>query len=410
MVRNLTINSENRKLYELGVDIQSVCADFREKFPNWWETDETKTIQYTVRTVGKIRLTYSREEICLIWAGGQPKYMYDVYSVVLIERGTKKEIPLIKVASFPESKRETEIPEDAVLSAVAYRQRTTSGYSANTVHYHGGGYWRDSSVNASYLILYIDPIFGQYSQALNSVLALAEPAWIREYFSRYEGVVYEQHYYDSAAQYNMLHPRHRYWLNVSNVHYDGMKQFRFPQLQLNNYMTPDIKNVLKALYSLESQVYHQKSDGTYEGPNIRKFLWEKYKATSVNLMGTNEMMDIVSGAARASLTIPSSHTLEEAETDTTWAYVHHDTIKVQHSDLMALYYTYLSTREAETPLFRLINASMVWLPPLDELNEIYTDVEKFVEDYNQENLLNKMEDASSNEKTVMRIKYVGFDL
>ena len=119
---------------------------------------------------------------------------------------------------------------------------------------------------------------------------------------------------------------------------------------------------------------------------------------------------LVSRAAKESLAMPSSHSLEEAETDTTWAYVHHDTIKVQHEDLMALHYTYLSTREAESPLFRLINASMVWLPPLDELNEIYTDVEKFVEDYNQENLLNKMEDAHGNEKSSMRIKYVGFDL
>lgn len=410
MVRDLATNSENRKMYELGIEVQSICADFREKFPNWWETDETKSVQYTVRTVGKIRLTYSREEIKLTWANTQPKYMYDVYDVVLIERGTKKEIPLIKVASFPESKREKEIPEDVTLSELEFRQKTTSGYTANTVYYHGGGYWRDSTVKASYLILYIDPILGQYSQALNNVLRLAEPAWDREYFSRYEGVVYEQHYYDTSVPYNLLHPRHRYWLNVSNVHYDGMQQIRFPQLQINSYMTTDIKNVLRALYSLESQVYHKKSDGSYEGPNIRKFLWDKYKATSVNLMGINEATDIVSRAARESLAMPSSHSLEEAETDTTWAYVHHDTIKVQHEDLMALHYTYLSMREAESPLFRLINASMVWLPPLDELNEIYTDVEKFVEHYNQENLLNKMEDAHGNEKTSMRIKYVGFDL
>ena len=410
MVRNLAINGESRKLYGLGVDVQSICAEFRKKFPNWWETDETKSIQYTVRTVGKIRLTYSRESIKLIWANGQPEYMYDVYTVVLIEKGTKKEIPLIKIASFPESKREKEIPEDVTLSELEFIQKTTSGYIANTVYYHDGGYWRESTVKASYLILYIDPILGHYSQALNNVLHLAEPAWNREYFSRYDGVAYETHYYDTSVPYNLLHPKHIYWLNTSNIHYDGMKQFRFPQLQINNYMTPDIKNVLKALYSLESQVYHKNSDGYYEGPNIRKFLWDKYKATSVNLMGTNEVMDIVSKAAKASLTTPSSHSLEEAETDTTWAYVHHDTIKVQHENLMALHYTYLSTREGEAPLFRLINASMVWLPPLDELNEIYTDVEKFVENYNQENLLNKMEDASGNNKTSMRIRYVGFDL
>ena len=410
MVRDLAPNSENRKMYELGIEVQSICADFREKFPNWWETDETKSIQYTVRTVGKIRLTYSREEIKLTWANAQPNYMYDVYNVVLIERGTKKEIPLIKVASFPESKREKEIPEDVALSELEFRQKTTSGYTANAVYYHGGGYWRDSTVKASYLILYIDPIIGQYSQALNNVLRLAEPAWDREYFSRYEGSVYEQHYYDTSVPYNLLHPSHRYWLNVSNVHYDGMQQIRFPQLQINSYMTTDIRNVLRALYSLESQVYHKKSDGSCEGPNIRKFLWDKYKATSVNLMGTNEATSIVSRAAKESLAMPSSHSLEEAETDTTWAYIHHDTIKVQHEDLMALHYTYLSTREAESPLFRLINASMVWLPPLDELNEIYTDVEKFVENYNQENLLNKMEDAHGNEKTAMKIKYIGFDL
>ena len=161
MVRDLAPNSENRKMYELGIEVQSICADFREKFPNWWETDETKSIQYTVRTVGKIRLTYSREEIKLTWANAQPEYMYDVYNVVLIERGTKKEIPLIKVASFPESKREKEIPEDVALSELEFRQKTTSGYTANAVYYHGGGYWRDSTVKASYLILYIDPIIGQ---------------------------------------------------------------------------------------------------------------------------------------------------------------------------------------------------------------------------------------------------------
>lgn len=407
MVRNL-INDE--KIYSLGVDVQGMCVDFTKKFPEWWKDDEVKIMPLTVRGAGRLKLQYSRQNIRLDWANSKPTREYDVYTLTFTERGTKDETVLMKVASFPESRREKEIVEGEPMSNLIFRQKTTSGYTDTTVYYHGGGYWRDGTIKSSYLILELDPIFGKYTQALNSMLKLAEPEWFQDYFDRVDGKAYERHYYCNDVPYNLLHPSHRYWINMSNVHYDGMQRLVFPQLQISNYMTPDIKNVLKALYTLESQVYRPRPDKTYSGPNIRKFLWDTFQASSCNLMGMNEAFEIMTRAAHGSLKVPSSHSLEDGETDTTWAYMHHDMLKVEHSWLMALYYSYLSRREEECPLFRLINASMVWLPPLDELNEIYSEVEKFVNNYNQENLLNEMGEAHGTDKTKIAIKYTGIDL
>lgn len=403
----------NGPFRDIGEDVFHLADTFKTAHDGWLTKEEPVGVDKTIRGVGKLQLTYSHEYVVLNWATNSPKHPYDVYTVLFTPRGKKDSITLFKCAAFPKCKRADEY--SGPISEQDYKYRTTTGYTDTTVGYTGNGYYKDVTVNSSYLILDIYPEFSANFASMNAILDLAEPAWAHSntrYFQRNDGETRIYPFFESDLAYTYIHPAHRYWINMSNIIYDGANRMPLLQAQISSYLTDGIKHIIDSIRRLDSEVYTLNPDNvTHTGIDIRKYLLENHFMTSPDLLGTELTYHMLARAATTTQVGISAIDLELGSPWGAWAFSNHDKIKIDHAWLYLLYMKYMLMREDHSPMYQQLSRSILYLPTETELYEVYDDLVAFIKKEREEERIQKR-DATTDplDKKKLTLAIDGLDI